>query len=494
MTDLTDFSELFSETLARVRARLDADANAGVSEDEPAWIDTREGSFYWDCTQPPALEMARLWDAMTETAAAAFPSTAWGDYLDEHGQTFGLTRAPAEFAVGSLVFVATEVVLIAAGTQASSVASQTGEVITFQTTDSGETSMPLVTPANVQVNASDIGGSLASGVRYYHVTAANQFGETLGSLDQAAATGSNNGVNTIQWSPVDGASHYQVYVATVEASLGQLVGSTVATTFVDDGTITPTGQEPTVNTTSGVVLPAAATQAGTIGNVASDAVTTLLVTIPQIHSVNNPEPFQGGQEEESDDDFRVRILGEYLGTTGGGTQADYRRWVVGQGVERASVIPVWDGPGTVLVVLMQADGSPVLQSLIDSIQEFLDPVPGQGAGQAPVGATVTVTTSSLLFIDIEAEVTPELGYSLDGAGGTIAYRNQILTALASYLESLDPGGAVVHEHVEACFFVPGVHDIGDVTVNGMTSGSLALGSGIYPEVARLNQVTLTEPS
>jgi len=175
-TDVTDFTQLFSETLARVRARMDADANAGLTEEDPQWVDTREGSFYWDCTQPTAMECARLWDAMTETAAAAFPSTAWGDYLDEHGQTFNLTRNPPTSAFGTLVFVATQQTTIAAGTQASGVASQTGDVITYQTTESGETCALLAVPSNVQINAEEDLGTLAAGTRYYHVTACNEFG------------------------------------------------------------------------------------------------------------------------------------------------------------------------------------------------------------------------------------------------------------------------------------------------------------------------------
>lgn len=494
VTDVTDFTQLFSETLARVRARLDADANAGLTEDDPAFIDTREGSFYWDVTQPPAMECARLWDAMTETAAAAFPSTAWGDYLDQHGLTFNLVRIPAESAVGTLMFVAREPTLIAAGTQVSSVASQTGDVISFQTTESGTTCDALLIPANVQIVAEQSGGTLIAATRYYHVTALNEFGETTGSSDTAAVTTSDAGRNTITWDAVDGAASYQVYVATTENTLGDRVGSTAATTFIDDGSLTPSGQQPQINLTSGVVLAAAAVTPGTEGSVAAGAISSLDTVLPSVYSVNNPDRFQGGAEAESDDDFRVRIMGEYLGSAGGGNVADYKRWATGEGVERVSVIPVWDGPGTVLVIVMQRDGSPVLQSIIDRVQQYLDPDPGLGNGQAPIGATVTVGTSTLVDIDIVAEVIPQDGYSLDGAQNTIAYRNTILTALQTYLRSLEPGDTVVYEHIQACFFVPGVHNIQGVTVNGTVDPEYPLAGGATPEVARLGTVTLTEPS
>ena len=188
MTDVVDLTEVFSETLARVRARMDADANAGLIATDPAFIDIREGTFYWDMTQPSAMECARLWDAMTETVAAAFPSTAWGDYLDEHGATFGLTRDPAVAATRPLTFIADQPTLVAAGTMASSIESATGDTITFQTTESGTTSSLLTIPTGVGVTPASTGGFLSAGTRYYHVTAVNSFGETTGSADVAGVT------------------------------------------------------------------------------------------------------------------------------------------------------------------------------------------------------------------------------------------------------------------------------------------------------------------
>src|SRR5579862_4828423 len=120
-SDPIGFTPLFNETLARIRARLDADVNAGLVETDPGWIDTREGSMYWILTQVFGLEAARLWDALgSETPAAAFPSLAWGPYLDAHGNTFALTRKPAIAATGLVVFAGTPGTLIATGTQVSS--------------------------------------------------------------------------------------------------------------------------------------------------------------------------------------------------------------------------------------------------------------------------------------------------------------------------------------------------------------------------------------
>jgi uncharacterized phage protein gp47/JayE len=493
MTDATDLTEIFSETLARVRARMDQDVNAAVTDDDPEWVDTREGSFYWDMTQPPAMECARLWDAMTETIAAAFPSTAWGDYLDEHGTTFGLVRNPAMAATGNLTFITSTPTLITAGTQASAIAPLTGEAQSFQTIASGTSPPPLAVPGNVQVAVNNSVGHLVGGTRYYHVTALNAFGETTGSADVAGTTTGNSGQNTVTWNAVAGATSYNVYVTQTPASTGMLLASTAALTYVDNGSVTPSATvvEPTTNTTSGVTIAASALTPGSAGNLAQNAITSLDSVLTTVMSVNNPAPMTGGAEQESDDDFRVRILGEYVGTSGGGNIVDYRRWASAQGIPRVAVIPVWNGAGTVLVVAMGADGTPLTSGTITALQQYLDPVPGLGHGQAPIGATVTVVTSTVLAVTITAGVDGETGYTLDGAGNTIAVRQAIMAALASYLQSLQPGDSIIYTHVQACFFVTGVHQVTTLRVNGGTA-DIALAAGATPQVAQLASATLTD--
>jgi hypothetical protein len=84
MADLvTDFYPLFpAEDKEAIRGRMDADANAGLALDDPEWIDTREGTFYWDITEVVILELARIWDALSvEVPACAFAIFAWGDQL-----------------------------------------------------------------------------------------------------------------------------------------------------------------------------------------------------------------------------------------------------------------------------------------------------------------------------------------------------------------------------------------------------------------------------
>lgn len=238
-----------------------------------------------------------------------------------------------------------------------------------------------------------------------------------------------------------------------------------------------------------VTLTVEASDAGVQGNVAAGAVTELLTPISGV-TVTNDEAIVGGADAEVDEDLRERIMMEYQGR-GPGVVNDYKRWALAYpGVGRATVVPVFNGPGTVQVIAMDADGGAVSGAIISGLQAQLDPVPGEGRGIAPIGAQVTVETPSVVNIDIVATVNHSGNYSLDGTGGTIATRASIEQALKDYIDKLEAGEDVIYNHVEAQFFkVPGVYDVSALTVEG-AAADVAI-SSTPAQVARVGTVTLS---
>lgn len=138
MADFADFLPIFQETIASIRARLDADVNAGLDPNDPAFLDTTEGGIYHDLSQTLALEIERQWDALsTEVPAAMFPAYAWGPYLDEHGVTINLPRKDQVKATGEVTFTGTNGTLIATGTQVATVQTDPdADPVVFATTES----------------------------------------------------------------------------------------------------------------------------------------------------------------------------------------------------------------------------------------------------------------------------------------------------------------------------------------------------------------------
>lgn len=210
-------------------------------------------------------------------------------------------------------------------------------------------------------------------------------------------------------------------------------------------------------------------EAGKSTDAAIGQVTEILSTIESEGdvAVTNPDPIVGGTDPESDESLRERLLAVFEGR-GPGNVRDYEIWARSYGgVGKVTVIPVWDGPGTVKVIPLTADGQPVSEAVVKGLQAFLDPVAGKGAGQAPVGHTVTVETATEVPVHVTATIEFVQGYSLLGEGGTIGLKDALLASLADYMTSVQPGEEVVLQKVAARLAsFDGVHDIKGVKLNG----------------------------
>lgn len=495
MTDYLDFIPLFNETIARVRARMDADANANLQPTDPGYLDTREGTFYYDITQTCALEIVRLWDAIgSETVAVAFPSVAWGDYLDEHAATFGLLRNPAVAAEGVVAVYAPEGTIVPSGALFAAPPSDPSEdTIEFLST-LGATSAPfLAPPAPVTVTPNNAGGTLTPATYYYHLTSVGEVGETAGTSDQSGTITTSAGMNTIEWTAADQADSYNIYRSTSAATLGHLLVSIPAgtTTYVDNGSASlQSAVEPSEDGTIAALCQVTATTQGSSTNLAAGAINELETAVQGVTLVTNLDPTTGGADPEDDEALRARILSQYTGQ-GAGTIANYvQLGLAYTDVERVAVIPLWDGPGTVLMIAFQSDGSPVSDDVVSGLQAEIDPDPGLGHGQAPIGATVTVATTVPLAINISATITHKDGYSLTGTGGTIATQDAITSELAAYLNTLDPGDTVIYQQVQAAFFVDGVQEVSALLVNS-GSTDIVLDTDPNAQSAQLGTLTLS---
>lgn len=166
MADLLRFIPVRRETLARIRARLDADVNAGVDPESDAFVDATPGGFYWDVTQGLALEVEKLWDVATlDTVAASFVEHAWGAYLDLHGATINVPRKAAVQATGELTFTGDNGLMVAIGAEVSTVQTDAEEEPqTFQTTAAGTVAGGTLTLSAQAVEAGPLGNVAAAAI------------------------------------------------------------------------------------------------------------------------------------------------------------------------------------------------------------------------------------------------------------------------------------------------------------------------------------------
>jgi uncharacterized phage protein gp47/JayE len=115
----------------------------------------------------------------------------------------------------------------------------------------------------------------------------------------------------------------------------------------------------TVDTSGNVLVPFVSTITGAITN--SDAGTPIAIQTP-IVGINGSGvtvgPTTGGSDQETDDEFRSRMLQRYRDPPQGGDASDYVEWATEvPGCTRAWVAPNGWGPGTVVVYPMFDDAN-----------------------------------------------------------------------------------------------------------------------------------------
>jgi len=110
----------------------------------------------------------------------------------------------------------------------------------------------LTTPTAPTAATSTTGGSLAAGTQSYRVAAFNANGSTLASTAVTqATTGSTSTVTLTLGAAVPGAAGYSIFGRVGGSELWMADVPANATTWTDNGSITPAGALPTVNTTVG---------------------------------------------------------------------------------------------------------------------------------------------------------------------------------------------------------------------------------------------------
>lgn len=206
---------------------------------------------------------------------------------------------------------------------------------------------------------------------------------------------------------------------------------------------------------------------GTIGNVAANTVTLLSGPIAGVTSVINPEPFSGGTEAEDDERYRERVLAAYDEPLSG-AKKDYERWAKEvPGVGAVYVIPLWDGPGTVKVLITDSNGQPANQELIDAVQAHIAPDGNLGGGKAPIGAHVTVDAPEVFAIDIAFSLFLKDGYDAETVVENIKARlRDFMAGFELNTGDRPPERITVTRVGHEILSVDGAADYASLTLNG----------------------------
>ncbi len=215
---------------------------------------------------------------------------------------------------------------------------------------------------------------------------------------------------------------------------------------------------------------------GNVGNLPVGSIKYFPVTLPGLTGVTNPNPLTNGYDGEPDDELRQRYFDKVRTPATSGNKYHYRNWakeVVGVGDAR--VFPLWNGTGTVKVVIIDSNKKAAAPELVAETIDYIEV-------ERPIGATVTVISAAEIAININVTLSLSLGYTLEQA------KSSIETKVDNYLKEIAFQSDIVSFAILGSLILEanGVCDHSDLTVNGGIA-NISIGT---EEVAVLGVVTV----
>ena len=239
---------------------------------------------------------------------------------------------------------------------------------------------------------------------------------------------------------------------------------------------------------------------GVIGNSYTGPILPITV-IPGLTSAQITDILVPGDDRETEEALRARIISALRERPFGGNVADYKRVVRDiDGVGDLQIYPTWDGGGTVKLSIIGADWMPASGQLVETVQTVVDPPPNQGLGYgtAPIGATVTVAAPEAVAVDVSAVLTLRAGYAVE------QMQPLVESAVGDYLLSVrrewaEPDADRLTSYscwvylarvVSAILSVPGVVNAVAVTLNGDAADLQLIETGELQQAPVLGEVAL----
>lgn len=247
----------------------------------------------------------------------------------------------------------------------------------------------------------------------------------------------------------------------------------------EDGEITESGGACTV--------PVVCAEWGSIGNCDTGEINKLITSIDFISNVYNYSKITGGEDEESDESLLDRYYEAMKKAANAGNEAYYEELAKSiEGVGNAYIVSCPNNvAGTADVYIVNSERQQVPASVIETVQDIIDPNQnGDGAGEAPIGAVVTVKNPDIMQLDFNIDIMLESGYSLESV--TAAIKENI----EKYFdEAFNERVLRYHEICTCVMNTAGVEDYNEIQVNGGYS-NISMNDEIF--IFAINQFNVNE--
>ena len=163
-----------------------------------------------------------------------------------------------------------------------------------------------------------------------------------------------------------------------------------------------------------------------------------------------------GTDAETDEELRRRMFEKIRKPSTSGNANDYYNWAMAcNGVGAAKIFPLWDGPGTVKIVIANENRTAAGQGILDNVAKIIEE-------KRPIGATVTVVSGVEKYLDISVHVKIAKSTNLTNV------RNQFHANMEAYLKESIFGLEYISQAKAGSLLmqISGVEDYDSLILNG----------------------------
>ena len=232
-----------------------------------------------------------------------------------------------------------------------------------------------------------------------------------------------------------------------------------------------------------VTVRVVAVASGKDSNVPAHSISIMAKPDKNIVSVTNPEEIKGGTERENNDDYYDRIAAEYDNSkTYLGNDSDFVRWSKEAGAGDCIVIPAFDGPGTVKLVLVDANCRPANDSLIKDVYNHIVSPDDRTQRLLPT-ACAKLVCSAAETVAVDYTLT---GLQYDDTTSIEQIKTDFMQAVKAVYNTAKNDGLLRYNDVRPLISnISGVDDFDTFLINGGMN-NIQLGKEEYPETGNLD--------
>lgn len=226
-----------------------------------------------------------------------------------------------------------------------------------------------------------------------------------------------------------------------------------------------------------------AVTAGKSSNVAANTITLMVKPDKSITAVTNPEKVTGGTELESNDDFYDRIAAEYDNSmTYLGNDGDYIRWAKEAGAGDCIPISAAEGPGTVKLALVDANGQPANDKLIADVYNHIVS-PGDRSKRLLPTSCAKLICAAATTVKISYKCT---GILFDETTSIEQIKKEFTELVKKVYETAKTEGIIRYNDIRPLISsIQGLEDFNQFLMNG-TMENIVLAEEEYPETGTLD--------